>query len=159
MSRPGRADTRDCTNYAVGDATVDGPMASVQVNNAGAPAGTYTVVWQVVYGDGHADSQMFTFTASNAVPDEPAEPSQAPTEPSTSSPTATAPAETAPSETTTPDPGAGTDDGSDDATTAPAIVDDEGPLSTPAVIAIVGGALVLMLIAFIIVMIARARRS
>jgi methionine-rich copper-binding protein CopC len=67
IADPGHADTRDCTDYADGEAAVDGPTVSVAVNNVGAPAGVYTVVWQVVYGDGHADSQMFTFTAESAV--------------------------------------------------------------------------------------------
>ena len=161
IADPGRADTRECRNYAVGDATVNGPQASVELDNAGAPAGTYTVVWQVVYGDGHPDSQMFTFTAENAV-DAAATPTEsAPAEPS---PEETAPAEPDPTE---PDPTETTPAGSDQdasgdqspADEVPAIADDSGALSTPAVVAIVAGALVLVLIAFIIVMIARARRQ
>ena len=159
IADPGRADTRDCTDYAAGEAIVEGPTVSVDVANEGAPAGAYTVVWQVVYGDGHADSQMFTFTAENpvdatsasATPSAEPDPSAAPSAPADPA-EPSAPAESA-------DSGAADSDAaSADADPSPSVMDDQGPLSTPAVIAIVGGALVLVLIAFIIVMIARSRR-
>jgi methionine-rich copper-binding protein CopC len=160
IADPGHADTRDCTDYADGEAAVDGPTVSVAVNNVGAPAGVYTVVWQVVYGDGHADSQMFTFTAESAVA---AEQSPSATPSATESPESPTepPAET-PAQTETP--GASTDDAAnsdaaDEGTETPGIIEDNSPLSTPAVVAIVGGALVLVLVVFIIVMIARARRQ
>lgn len=161
IADPGRADTRDCTDYAAGEAVVEGPTVSVDVDNQGAPAGTYTVVWQVVYGDGHPDSQMFTFTAENAVAGA-GTPSTSPSAAPSETPSA-APSE--PSEASTPDPaettepGASEPEASEDPDPSPAIIEGEGPLSTPAVVAIVGGALVLVLIAFIIVMIARSRRS
>ncbi|RCK61223.1 copper resistance CopC family protein [Microbacterium sorbitolivorans] len=164
IADPGRADTRDCTDYATGEATVDGPTVSTEVDNVGAPAGAYTVVWQVVYGDGHADSQMFTFTAENAVgaeatptdePSETASPSTDPSEPATETPSATA----APG-----DSADNSDDSADSETPSssaetPGILSDSSPLSTPAVVAIVGGGLVLLLVIFIVVMIARARRQ
>ncbi|WP_197517474.1 copper resistance CopC family protein [Microbacterium karelineae] len=148
IADPGRADTRDCTDYATGDAVVDGPTVTQALDVAGAPAGTYTVVWQVVYGDGHADSQMFTFTTEDAAED-PAEATEEPTDPDPTQ----APEETpsaAPSEA--PDEPAET--GSPDAT-APS---DDAGIGAPVVIAIVGGVVVLALIAFIVVMIVRARR-
>ena len=144
IADPGRADVRDCTDYATGDAVVEGPRVTQQVDNAGAPAGIYTVVWQVVYGDGHPFAQMFTFTAENAA--SPATP--------TATPTAT-PAD--PDETAAPsaDP-TGDAEPSGDA----AAPDDADPgLSTPVVVAIAGGIVVLALVAFIVVMIARSRRS
>jgi len=153
IADPGHADTRDCTDYAVGEATVDGPTVSTEVDNADAPAGAYTVVWQVVYGDGHADSQMFTFTAENAVSAE-ATP--------TSEPTA-APSETqAPSETPSADPSSDVqtaDPSPSTETETPSVLKDNSPLSTAAVVAIVGGGLVLLLVIFIVIMIARARRQ
>lgn len=161
IADPGRADTRDCTDYAAGEAVVEGPTVSVDVDNQGAPAGTYTVVWQVVYGDGHADSQMFTFTAENAVAGEgtpSTSPSAAPSETPSAAPSEPSEASTpAPAETT--EPGTSDPEASEDPDPSPAIIEGDGPLSTPAVVAIVGGALVLVLIAFIIVMIARSRRS
>ncbi|WP_162621866.1 copper resistance CopC family protein [Microbacterium suaedae] len=140
IADPGHADTRDCTDYASGNAVVDGPTVTQALDNANAPAGVYTVVWQVVYGDGHADSQMFTFTAESAA----ATPSPEPT--STPDPTSSP----APSEV----PSAPTETDAPDASAPPA---DSG-LGTPAIIAIVGGIVVLALIAFIVTMIVRARR-
>lgn len=165
IADPGRADTRDCVDYAAGETVVDGPTASVEVDNVGAPAGMYTVVWQVVYQDGHPDSQMFTFTAENAVAAE-----ETPTTDPTTEPSADPTAE--PSDSATPQdpseepsataaPGEADNNAAADAeeTEPPAIIDDNGALSTPVVVAIVGGGLVLVLLAFIIVMISRARRS
>lgn len=137
IANPGTGDTRDCRDYATGDAVVDGPTVTQAIDTTDAPAGAYTVIWQVVYGDGHADSSMFTFTAEEAA---------APA--ATEAPTAT-PSESA--SPATPDPA-----DTEAATTAP---DDAGSgIGAPAVIAIVGGVLVLAIIVVIIVMIARSRR-
>ncbi|MGO1266302.1 MAG: copper resistance protein CopC [Microbacterium gubbeenense] len=136
VADPGHADTRECTNYATGEATVDGPTVSTAVDAAGAPAGQYTVVWQVVYQDGHAASQMFTFTTESAAPaatptaDPSAEPSAEPTaEPSSAAEPSDVPA-----------------------------AEDDG-ISTPVILSIVGGIVVLAIVIFIVMMIARSRRS
>lgn len=125
----------DCHDYADGEAVVDGPTVSQQVGAAGAPAGEYTVVWQVVYGDGHPDGGSFTFVADEAVD------------------AGAAPEATATPDTTEETPAAGQP--ADDAASS----SDGLGLSTPTIIAIVGGVVVLALIAFLIVMIARSRRS
>lgn len=127
----------DCHDYADGEAVVDGPTISQQVDAGGAPAGEYTVVWQVVYGDGHPDGGSFTFVADEAV--------HAGTVPDADDETPAAEEQTA-----APD-----DELADDAASA----SGEPGLSTPAIIAIVGGVVVLALIAFLIIMIARSRRS
>ena len=135
----------DCRNYATGDAVVEGPTLSQGLDVAGAPAGTFTVVWQAVYGDGHPGSGAFTFVAESAAS---AEETPAPAEPTAEdSPAPTANANDTPStEMTT---------GAD----AAADADDQGTPAAPIIVAIVGGAIVLALIAFIVVMIARSRRS
>lgn len=141
VADPGHADTRECTNYATGEASVDGPTVMTEVDAAGAPAGQYTVVWQVVYNDGHAASQMFTFSAESAAP--------------AASPTAE------PSASATADPSA-TEEPSDESANAnpsdaPTTGDDG--ISTPVVLSIIGGIVVLAIVIFIVVMIARSRRS
>lgn len=135
----------DCRDYATGAAVVEGPALSQGLDVAGAPAGTYTVVWQAVYGDGHPDGGSFTFVAESAAS---AEETPAPAEPTAEgSPAPTADASDAPSPETTTDADAAAD------------ADDQGAPAAPIIVAIVGGVIVLALIAFIVVMIARSRRS
>ena len=144
IADPGHADTRDCTDYATGEAEVNGPTVSTAVDAAGAPAGEYTVVWQVVYADGHAGSQMFTFSAENEAP-------------------AATPAETEePSPTADPSEGAAQADPPEAPEQAdpsdPAELADSG-MSTPVILSIVGGVIILAILIFIVAMIVRSRRS
>ncbi|WP_221583928.1 copper resistance CopC family protein [Microbacterium sp. G2-8] len=131
IANPGTADTRDCRDYADGDPVVDGPRVTQAVDTADAPAGTYTVIWRVLYGDGHADSQMFTFTA-----EQPTSPEVTPTASPTDAPQD-------PTESAAPSEDSG----------------DDAGLSAPVVIAIVSGIVLLLLVAFIVWMIVRSRRS
>jgi len=139
IADPGNADTRDCTNYATGEAQVDGPTVSTALDAAGAPAGQYTVVWQVVYADGHAGSQMFTFSAESAAP--------------AATPTAT------PSETAEPTPSADPSDAPAQADPSDAAEPVDSGMSTPVILSIVGGVIVVAILIFIITMIVRSRRS
>ena len=134
----------DCRNYATGDAVVEGPTLSQELDVADAPAATYTVVWQAIYSDGHPGSGSFTFVTESAVDAQEADTAEPNAE---DSPAPTAEASDAPStETTT---------GAD----APEDADEQGALAGPIIVAIVGGVIVLALIVFIVVMMARSRRS
>ncbi|MGI6878456.1 copper resistance CopC family protein [Microbacterium sp. gxy059] len=67
VANPGEADTRECRDYASGDPVVAGPVVTQAIDASDAPAGEYTVIWRVLYADGHADSQLFVFTAEQGV--------------------------------------------------------------------------------------------
>lgn len=152
IADPGRADTRDCRDYAVGDPTVDGPTVTQAIDVADAPSGTYTVVWRVLYGDGHPDSQMFTFVAEQAATDAPQTPQPLPTDTAApAAPESDAPAtdEAASDADATPSPGPA------DETEAPA---DEGA-PTGLLLGIAGAVIGVLLLALAIFAVVRARRG
>ncbi|MBP2436014.1 copper resistance CopC family protein [Microbacterium amylolyticum] len=150
VADPGRADMRDCHDYSDGFAVVAGPTVTQALDASAAPAGVYTVVWRVLYNDGHVGSQMFTFEAEEATA-----PTPVPTE-GVIAPTADpAPTEIPDEEreqtpSATPSVDAEADHDSDA---------DQGGLSTGAIIAVVAGVVVLGLLIAIVTMILRARRS
>ncbi|WP_155049052.1 copper resistance CopC family protein [Microbacterium sp. ZXX196] len=149
IADPGRADTRDCRDYADGAPVVSGRTATQALDPEGAPAGEYTVVWRVLYGDGHADSQLFTFEATSAWA-----PAATPSASETAAPSeTTSPAESAqPSET----PSATT---SLSESPTPEAAAPEEDASAGIVIAIVAGVVVLALIALVVWLIVRSRRA
>lgn len=129
-----------CTDYAQGDAVVEGPLLTQAIDVSGAPAGEYTVIASVTYGDSHSEDELFRFTTTDAVV-----PSGSP-DPTTSAEPTTTPsaesAEAAPSPTASAD-GDGTESGF--ARALPWIVGS-------AVVAAGGGALIAFLVS-------RSRRS
>ena len=95
---PGRVsiDRDACRDYAVGDAVVEGPMLRQEIDTADAPAGGYTVIASVTYGDSHSEDKIVRFTAAEAAPG--ATPESTPTP----EPTMTTQAEPAPSASAAP---------------------------------------------------------
>lgn len=74
-------DRAACRDYAAGDAVADGPLLTQELDVAGAPAGEYTVIASVTYGDSHSEDKVFRFTTTEAAPGgETPAPSAAPVE-------------------------------------------------------------------------------
>ncbi|GAB3633760.1 hypothetical protein GCM10027421_31130 [Microbacterium shaanxiense] len=115
-----------------GEATLDGAMV-VQPLASGGTAGQYHVIWKVVSSDGHPTSGEFGFSVSTGAAGD-APPAAEPT--------------TEPEETTT---------------AAPTVPADEDPSMTSGFSIsapwIIGGAVVLLIAAFIIFMVIRGRRG
>lgn len=87
-------DRASCRDYAAGDAAADGPLLTQQLDVAGAPAGEYTVIASVTYGDSHSEDKIFRFTTAEAAPggasEAPsAEPAETPAAEDTAAPTET----------------------------------------------------------------------
>ena len=57
----------DGTDWAVGEAQVDGPVVTIAVD-PDIPVGGYEVRWRVVSGDGHPISDIIPFTIGDAEP-------------------------------------------------------------------------------------------
>lgn len=134
----------DCTDYARGDAVVEGAMVTQQVDADDAPAGGYAVLAGVVYGDTHPGTWALRFTAEQG-----AAPGTAPTTPAEvpSSPSATS----APEGDTSASPTAQPD--ADD----PLTPVDDGSTAMPW---IVGGSIVVVAgIVLTVVLVARRRRA
>lgn len=150
IADPGNADTRDCRDYADGHAVVDGPTVTQAIDVADAPAGTYTVVWRVLYNDGHVGSQAFTFVAEQAASDAAQTPQPLPTD--TAAPAA--PESDAPqTDEASADAAATPSDAPTAETEAPA---DEGA-PTGLTLGITGAVIGVLLVALIIWLIVRAR--
>lgn len=77
-----------------GDAEINGAVITQKLRTAGASAGEYTVLWQVVSSDGHPTDGTFTFTVTTGSPA--AEPTPVESESVDASPTPDAVATTAP---------------------------------------------------------------
>ncbi|MDN3311921.1 copper resistance protein CopC [Microbacterium oryzae] len=94
-AEPGRVtiDRDACHDYAAGDAVAAGPMLRQKLDATGAPAGEYTVIASVTYGDSHSEDKIFRFTTTEAADGAPS---------ATPEPTMTTQAEPAPSATAAP---------------------------------------------------------
>jgi hypothetical protein len=137
------ASIEGCTDYAQGDAVVEGAMVTQELAVDGAPAGGYAVLAGVVYGDTHPGTWALRFTAEEGAPAE-ATPSAPADEPSSEEqPTTEGPeASTAPPSTAPESP-------------APA----EGDVGATALPWIIGGIVLVVGGTVVAVLIVRSRRS
>lgn len=92
-----------CHDYSAGDAVAAGPMLRQELDPTGAPAGEYTVIASVTYGDSHSEDKIFRFTTTEAADGA-----------ATPEPTMTTQAEPAPSDAVTPSATAADETPSDD---------------------------------------------
>ncbi|WP_345434673.1 copper resistance protein CopC [Microbacterium gilvum] len=133
-------DPASCTDYASGDAVVNGYVLTQPLDTAGAPAGEYTMIATVTYSDGHSESLVRRFTASEPA-DGAGEPSATPSADPTSQP----------EETTSPSAGTASPEPEPSATGTPADTDSFSRnlpwIIGGGVLAAGGGALVAVLVA------------
>lgn len=120
-------------NVAEGEPELDGAMVTQPLASAAA-AGQYHVIWKVVSSDGHPTSGEFEFAVSSATAGD---------TPATAEPT------TPPDEASTSEP------------TAPPVAEDPNMTSGFSISApwLIGGAVVLLIAAFLILMLVRSRRG
>lgn len=120
-------------NVAEGEPELDGAMVTQPLASAAA-AGQYHVIWKVVSSDGHPTSGEFEFAVSSGTAGD---------TPATAEPT------TAPDEASTSEP------------TAPPVAEDPNMTSGFSISApwLIGGAVVLLIAAFLIFMLVRSRRG